>query len=197
MTYPKSNVTRALVFGIVVLSATFAPAQIAGHWDQQSANAMAMLQKNAERQGNDFYVQFTLLSSAAQSQQQGGFAPAINPGAAERPPTQGLVRIVTGGPESTPGYVSVRVYQYSLYQQGKGWSPLKRLLIHLWEWTAPPNGGPGLISKTDAVYGTSDARYAIASLITIDHRGRNEDPYRAYHAYQAHFLDGPRAGNPV
>jgi hypothetical protein len=64
------------------------------------------------------------------------------------------MRIMTGGPSSSPGYVYVRVYQYSIYQQGK-WSRPKALMLHMWEWKSS-NGGPALRSTTDEINGTSD-----------------------------------------
>jgi hypothetical protein len=158
MTTSAPNVARSLVlclpfFTVAVASAQQA-AQMQPQWDQQTATAMAMLQRNATRQGNDFYVQFTLQSTGAQSQQQGGFAPALTPRAAQQPLAQGLMRIMTGGPSSSPGYVYVRVYRYSIYQQGR-WSPPKSLMLHMWEWKSS-NGGPALRSTTDETNGTSD-----------------------------------------
>jgi hypothetical protein len=158
MTTSASNVARSLVLCLPFFTAAVASAQQAGQmqpqWDQQTASAMAMLQRTAVRRGNDFYVQFTLQSTGAQSQQQGGFAPALTPRAAEQPLAQGLMRIMTGGPSSSPGYVYVRVYQYSIYQQGK-WSRPKALMLHMWEWKSS-NGGPALRSTTDEINGTSD-----------------------------------------
>jgi hypothetical protein len=74
MTTSTSNVARSLVLCLPFFAAVVASAQQATQmqpqWDQQTATAMAMLQTHAVRRGNEFYVQFTLQSTGAQSQQQ-------------------------------------------------------------------------------------------------------------------------------
>jgi len=136
-------------------------------WDQQAASAaMAMLENNSVRNGNDFYVQFHLASTTQQYRQQGGFAPVLTPQAAAPPMSDGLMKITTfgataaalpAGSGSWNGQVSVRIKQFSIYDPSRGWSRPKLQWVHFWQWKAAVYGGRlSLTSTTDATKGTKD-----------------------------------------
>jgi hypothetical protein len=158
------------LFPAAALFAQFNPAPMPGQaqWQERAAQAaLGVLDRTMLRQGNNWYVQFTINPPQQPPAPTGGFAPLV-PLNHEPVAREGLMEIRLfpisayalpgGNPRADwSGQVSVRIQQYRIYQPGVGWTAPKLVLLHFWEWDGEILGGQlALRSKTDRQYGTSD-----------------------------------------
>ena len=132
---------------------------------------MQSLQRTALVRDTELWVEFDL-SDLGQVPQppSGGFVQPLVPRAAHAPLRRGVFQIDLFTPDASTlrpadgsgagwrGEVTLRVHQYRIYDfSSRQWTPWKLQAIQFWTWTAEDLGDHiGLVSKTDATYGTFD-----------------------------------------
>jgi hypothetical protein len=141
---------RAIIaaLGITIIVISAGGSAIAQQLDSESQQRVitAILQQldpYALHLNNQFYTSFQISGAPPPSQPEGGFVQPLMP--------QGAPLVRNGLMEITPfdrwsfallpderggwrGVVSLRLYKYRVFVDGRGWSPDNLLQLHFWEW---------------------------------------------------------------
>lgn len=142
---------------------------IDAYWRPRAAQATTdAIAQTMLFQNGRAYVRFNVGPVPQARQQQGGFAPVLQPQAAAAPARSGLVEITFENGVSVESYpaqpginwargVYLRIQQFRVFENGVGWRQPQMVTLHFWEWDATVvNRQLSLTSKTDKQYGTSD-----------------------------------------